>query len=54
MVYVEIEDLQACLSAAEVLGGKTIIPPTEIPGSGRFALLTDPEGNLLGLWRSKV
>jgi len=53
MVYVEVEDLQACLDRAAQLDGKTIIPPTEIPGGGRFAWLTDPEGNLLGLLKPK-
>lgn len=54
MVYVEVEDLKACREKAESLGGKTVIPPSEIPGGGHFAWLTDPEANLLGLLKPKA
>ena len=50
-VYVQVDDLQACLDRAVELGGKTLIPPTEIPGKGRFAWLADPEGTTVGLWK---
>jgi len=47
--YVGVPDLQAALGKAEGLGGKTVMPPTEIPGSVTFALFNDPEGHLVGL-----
>src|SRR5438876_283829 len=47
--YVEVEDLQAYLDRAEKLGGKTIMPPVEIPGAVTMAMFTDPEGNQVGL-----
>lgn len=47
-VYVEVSDLQATLDRAERLGGKTIMPPTEIPGMVTMAMFTDPEGNVTG------
>ncbi len=47
-VYVQVPDLQAALDKAAGLGGKTIMPPTEIPGV-TFALFADPEGNTIGL-----
>jgi predicted enzyme related to lactoylglutathione lyase len=50
-VYVAVEDLAASLEKAESLGGKTIIPPTEIPGMGHFAWLSDLDGNTIGLWK---
>lgn len=50
--YVEVEDLQAFLEKAGSLGGKTIVPPMEIPGNrGSFACLLDPSGNCIGLYR---
>ena len=49
MIYVEVEDLQASLDKAESLGGKTVVPPTEIPGVVTFAVMSDPEGNVIGL-----
>ena len=51
-VYIQVEDLQACLDRAESLGGTTVIPPVEIPGGqGSFAWMNDPGGNLIGLFK---
>lgn len=51
MFYVEVEDVKAALAKAESLGGKTLVPPITIPGSGTFAWFSDPEGNMVGLLR---
>lgn len=48
-VYTQVPDLQAYLDKAEKLGGKTIMPPTEIPGAVTMAMFTDPEGNVMGM-----
>jgi hypothetical protein len=48
-IYIEVDDLQAYLDKAEQLGGKTILPPTEIPDMVTFALFADPDGTLIGL-----
>lgn len=48
-VYVQVDDLQAYLDKAEKLGGKTLVPPTEIPNTVTFAMFQDPEGNMIGL-----
>ncbi len=48
-VYIRVGDLKAYLSKVERLGGKTIVPPTEIPNMVTFALFADPEGNKVGL-----
>ncbi len=51
--YVLVDDLQAMLDRAGALGGKTLIPPVEIPGGkGSFAWFADPEGNTIGLYRN--
>jgi predicted enzyme related to lactoylglutathione lyase len=49
--YVQVDDLQAYLEKAESLGGKTMVPPTPIPGHGSFALFRDPDGNTIGLFK---
>jgi predicted enzyme related to lactoylglutathione lyase len=50
-VYVRVDDLDAYLGRAEELGGKRLVPPTNLPGDyGRFAIFTDPDGNQVGLW----
>lgn len=51
-VYVMVDDLAASLTRAESLGGKTIVPPTEVPGMGHFAWFKDPEGTIVGLWKA--
>ncbi len=48
-IYVQVKDLQASLAKAESLGGKTVMPPTEIPDAVTMALFSDPEGNIVGL-----
>ncbi len=50
--YVQVEDVQAYLDKAAALGGKTLVPPVEIP-TGTFAWFADPEGNTVGLWKAK-
>jgi len=48
-VYTQVEDLQATLDRAERLGGKTVLPPTEVPGGPKLAMFADPAGNITGL-----
>jgi predicted enzyme related to lactoylglutathione lyase len=50
-IYMRVDDLEAYLGRAEQLGGKRLVPPTELPGGyGHFAIFTDPDGNAVGLW----
>jgi predicted enzyme related to lactoylglutathione lyase len=50
-VYAQVDDLEKSLKKVAQLGGKTIVPPTEVPGMGHFAWFADPEGNTVGLWK---
>jgi len=50
IVYVGTDDIDAPLAKAESLGGKTVMPKTEIPNTGWFALFSDPTGNIIGLY----
>lgn len=52
-VYAQVDDLQASLEKAEKLGGKTILPPTEVPGGPKLAMFADPAGNVTGLLLGK-
>lgn len=49
-VYVSTDDIDATLAKAESLGGKTLVPKTEIPHTGWFAIFTDPSGNRMALY----
>jgi predicted enzyme related to lactoylglutathione lyase len=50
-IYAQVDDLDAYIRKAEALGGKRIVPPTEVPGMGHFAWISDPEGTIFGLWK---
>jgi predicted enzyme related to lactoylglutathione lyase len=47
--YVQSDDLQGSLDKAEQLGGKTTMPPAELPMGISIAIFEDPEGNMVGL-----
>jgi predicted enzyme related to lactoylglutathione lyase len=51
--YVMVPDPQATLDHAESMGGKTLMPPTEIPGGDvTLAMLADPQGHVIGLTKA--
>jgi predicted enzyme related to lactoylglutathione lyase len=52
-VYVQVEDLDAALAKAEKLGGKTILPPSQVPGGPKLAMFADPAGNITGILLGK-
>jgi predicted enzyme related to lactoylglutathione lyase len=53
--YVEVDDPGEFLAKAEKLGGRTVVPPTEIPNFGlTFAFFADPEGHVVGLSKGAV
>ena len=44
LVYFAVDNCDKSVARANELGGKTKLPPTDIPNIGRFAVLTDPAG----------
>jgi uncharacterized protein len=44
MPYFQVADLDATVSKTTAEGGKLMVGPLPIPGAGRFAILTDPQG----------
>ncbi len=49
IAYVAVEDVEASAKRVEELGGKVCVPPTDIPNTGRFCVITDPAGATLSL-----
>lgn len=47
--YVQVDDPGAYLKKIEKMGGKTIVPVTEIPNMVTLAVFADPEGHIVGL-----
>ncbi len=49
MSYVAVDDVDGTVARVESLGGKTCVPPSDIPTVGRFAVITDPSGATISL-----
>lgn len=48
-IYVQVDDLDAKLAEIADLGGRTVVPPTQINADARFAMFADPRGSVIGL-----
>jgi predicted enzyme related to lactoylglutathione lyase len=49
--YVSVPDVDAAAAKATALGGQLCLGPTNIPGAGHAALVADPEGAMINLFR---
>lgn len=49
LVYFSVDDCDAKTQKANDLGAKTMKPPDDIPGIGRFSILVDPQGAAFAL-----
>ncbi|GAA5136794.1 hypothetical protein GCM10023339_76170 [Alloalcanivorax gelatiniphagus] len=50
-IYVRTDDLSATLDKAKQLGSAVYLEPMDLPGDyGRIAVVSDPDGNAVGLW----
>jgi hypothetical protein len=52
--YVLVEDVEAATNKARSLGATVMKDVTEVPGLGRFSIIADPTGAVLGLWQAKT
>jgi len=44
MPYFSVDDCDAIVERAKGLGAEVLSPPKDIPDTGRFAVLKDPQG----------
>jgi uncharacterized protein len=51
LAYVSVDDIIASTKKASSLGAKIVRDVTEIPGHGRFSIITDPTGAYIALWQ---
>ncbi|HEX9540986.1 MAG TPA: VOC family protein [Streptosporangiaceae bacterium] len=49
VVYFEVDNVDTALARAGQLGGSRRLDPVSLPGRGRMAVFTDPDGNPVGL-----
>jgi len=52
ITYVAVDDLEASLAKVKEFGGTVKQDITEVPNMGRFSLITDPSGAVIGLWEA--
>lgn len=52
MNYVTVESLDGAVKQAQSLGGTVIRPRTAVSKRGWFAIVTDPEKNVFGIWQN--
>jgi predicted enzyme related to lactoylglutathione lyase len=48
-IYIAVTNCEAAVKSIVKAGGSTHQPPTDIPGTGRFALVADPQGAGFGI-----
>jgi len=48
--YVAVDDLGKTLAQAQELGAKVVVPPTDVPGKGKYAIFSDPTGAMMAIW----
>lgn len=51
LVYFLVSDCDASTKKVTELGGKTLMPPTQIPNIGRFSVNQDPQGAVFALFK---
>lgn len=51
LIYYGVADVDAAVVRIQDLGGSVHMPPTDIPGVGRFALVADPQGVIFYIMR---
>src|SRR5438093_922910 len=44
LIYFAVDDCDKSVAKAKQLGGKAMLPPSDVPNIGRFSVLTDPQG----------
>ena len=52
--YIGVDDVDTSVSDIIEAGGKQHMPPTDIPGVGRLAMLADPQGAMFYVMRGAV
>lgn len=50
-LYVRVPDIGAALDRAVSLGGRVLMPATDVPGGPTIAMFADPAGNVTGLMK---
>jgi hypothetical protein len=50
--YIAVDDLAAYRKRITDAGGRIIVDEQQVPGMGAFSLFADPDGRVLGIWKT--
>lgn len=53
-IYMTVESVSATLGKIKNAGGKVVMEPKDMGGMGTYAFVEDTEGNVVGLWETKM
>jgi len=51
MPYIAVDDVDKAAERCKELGGGVCVPPTDIPETGRFAVVNDPQGAFFSIYK---
>jgi predicted enzyme related to lactoylglutathione lyase len=51
-LYIDVDDLDAYGRKIVEAGGKMLVEKMDVAGMGSFSLFSDPEGRVLGIWKT--
>jgi uncharacterized protein len=49
--YFQVADVDATANQAQASGGVLFVPPTDIPNTGRFSVIRDPQGAVFAIYK---
>jgi uncharacterized protein len=52
-LFIQSDDVEATAKKAQELGARLVVPPAELPGGDRMAVLTDPTGLAFAIWNPR-
>ena len=53
LCYILVDDLAAYRKKVKAAGGKIHVEEQKVAGMGAFSLFTDPDGRMMGLWKTE-
>ena len=51
MPYFQVADCDASTARVKELGGRVMVGPQDIPNTGRFTIVTDPQGAMFAVFQ---
>ena len=54
MIYISVANCDERVAKAKDLGANVCVPPTDVPNTGRFSVISDPQGAVFSLFQPKA